>query len=368
MASDKEGFLKPSVNEIDCIKCGRCLKVCPSLNFVERNRILEGYIALKLGNKKSASGGVFFELASKIIDNGGYVAGCILNSELEVQHIISNSMYDVEKMCSSKYVQSSVCGIYEQIKIILSQNKQVLFCGTPCQCAALLKYIGHPDNLVLVDIICHGVPSPVFWGKAVEKICEQYQVKPDSFTFRDKNRSERTVYQYTIKTQNKKLVIDYRNNPYYNQFMRGNSFRECCYTCQYANSARVGDITLGDCATWMDYMDFYPYTATSTVLVNTELGRKIWNIYKDQFSYKPLNVDKEIISNAQLNHPSKITIVRDKIYLDLENLTWNEFERKYVEKFSVSYEMKKMMKQIFSVRFREKIRGIIKNGTRKLKT
>lgn len=167
MNEDNEGFLYPTVNIQKCIDCHLCEKVCPILNTKE-NRTPLKVLAVKNKNKnivgKSSSGGVFFHLAQQVINDGGVVFGACFNKEWEVIHSYTESIEGVSRFMTSKYVQSRVGESYKKVKAFLISGRKVLFTGTPCQVAGLYEYLRKPySNLITMDFLCHGVPSPKVW-------------------------------------------------------------------------------------------------------------------------------------------------------------------------------------------------------------
>ena len=157
---DETGFSYPQLtNENDCIKCGLCNKVCP--NMKERNythKIGKAYHIINLDKnvrKTSSSGGVFYPLANKILNQNGYVCGAIFDDTFNVKHIITNKKEDIEKMMRSKYSESCLGNTFYEVKQILDEGTLVLFTGTPCQVAGLKSYLMRDyQNLITMDLLC----------------------------------------------------------------------------------------------------------------------------------------------------------------------------------------------------------------------
>ena len=159
MIPDDEGFIYPVLNSSDCIDCSLCYKTCPYDNPVQLKNPLEGY-ALQYKNRdkllNASSGAAFPAIADYILSKGGYVVGCIFNEKIEAVHVVTKDPEIVFKMSGSKYVQSDTADTYKLTKDLLLTQKSVLFSGTPCQIAGLLKFLNKPyDNLITVDLICH---------------------------------------------------------------------------------------------------------------------------------------------------------------------------------------------------------------------
>ncbi|MBR2436329.1 MAG: Coenzyme F420 hydrogenase/dehydrogenase, beta subunit C-terminal domain [Alistipes sp.] len=167
MSADNEGFLYPQVSSSICIDCGLCEKVCPVINQNEPREPLAVYAAKNTNEEirlKSSSGGVFTLLAEKVIAEGGVVFGVRFNKNWEVIHDYTETVEELEAFRGSKYVQSVIGDNYIKTKQFLNNGRKVLFSGTPCQIAGLKKFLRKDyENLLTVEVVCHGVPSPMVW-------------------------------------------------------------------------------------------------------------------------------------------------------------------------------------------------------------
>lgn len=174
MQVDEEGFLYPVVDQSVCIDCGLCEKVCPVINLNEPRQPLQ-VLAAKNRNEeqrlRSSSGGIFILLAEHIIKQGGVVFGARFDKNWEVEHAYAETLEELEPLMRSKYVQSRIGNTYKEAEQFLKQGRQVLFVGTPCLIAGLKKFLRKEyENLLAVDFICHGVPSPGVWRRYLEEI------------------------------------------------------------------------------------------------------------------------------------------------------------------------------------------------------
>ena len=130
------------------------------------------YIKSKRILESSSSGGVFFAIASTVINiYKGIVYGCVIKKGI-VFHERTDNIDGLYAMLGSKYVRSELRNCFEKCKNDLLANKFVLFSGTPCQINALCFYLDRynidRNNLLTLDIICHGTPTKVSWQKYLD--------------------------------------------------------------------------------------------------------------------------------------------------------------------------------------------------------
>lgn len=318
MQKDNEGFFYPVVDEDVCVDCGACVKHCPMITDAPRYSEPKVYAAKYKDREstfKSTSGGLFIPIAKNILSDGGIVFGCAYDENLVAKHIAVESENELCRLQSSKYVQSDTRGIYEQVKSALKSGRQVLFSGTGCQVAGLKTYLSRDyDNLLTVDIVCHGVPSPELFKNYIDYMGKKLGGSLTSYNFRSKEKRGWDLY---YKADNgKKSKSDYGFfDSYYSAFLYCKTYRESCYECKFANKNRVGDITLADY--WgiqKAHPEFYDENGVSLVLVNTEKGNKCLTNIKDKLDIIESDYDKASVMNSNLVHPSKRPSCRDSIY------------------------------------------------------
>lgn len=356
---DKEGFLYPAINEKDCINCGACVKHCPILSDVDTAENPDVY-AVKYKDRetthKSTSGGIFIALARHIIDKDGVVFGCAYDENLVARHICVDKKSELCSLQSSKYVQSDLSGVYTQVSNALKSDKYVLFSGTGCQVAGLKAFLGKEyEKLLTTDIICHGVPSPKLFANYIDHLGKKMGGKLCEYNFRSKEKRGWDLY---FKASNsKKSKSDYGFfDPYYNAFLTCKTYRESCYKCKFANSQRVGDITLGDY--WgiqKFHPDFYDENGVSLILINTEKGKKYFTDINSEIIYIPSTLKKASVMNKNLSAPSARPACRDNIY------------EGYDEDFSTYVKTKLAFKVSPKVRIKKMIPLSVKNALKKIK-
>lgn len=173
MKPDEEGFLYPSVDESQCIKCNACDAVCPIQNpVVEKETTQKAYLVQHRDESvrlDSAAGGAFTAIATVVLQKGGVVFGAAYDENFHVRHSYVETVDELKKFRNSKYVQSELGDSFRLVKDFLQKGRWVCFSGTPCQIEGLSKFLRKPyENLVLVDVVCHGIPSPLVWDKYLE--------------------------------------------------------------------------------------------------------------------------------------------------------------------------------------------------------
>ena len=268
---DKEGFLYPKVDLETCIDCGLCEKVCPVVNQEPEREPLQVYAAKNDDESirlKSSSGGLFTLLAEKIIEDGGVVFGARFNENWEVVHDYTDTIEGLEPFRGSKYVQSAVGESFKQAETFLKTGRKVMFTGTPCQIAGLKNFLRKDyKNLLAVDFVCHGVPSPLVWRMYLEEeVARQGDAGKNSVlaspkdapvltgvNFRDKSvgwKKFSFVLSFSkasaVGEQNTVLSSVFTENDYMRAFLSNLSLRPSCFDCPSKAGKSGADITIGD--------------------------------------------------------------------------------------------------------------------------
>ncbi len=286
MKPDSEGFLCPEIIKDVCIECGRCYSICPSVQPVNkpsaRSKIFAAYYDDE-ARMKSSSGGVFTALAKYAFSKGGSVVGAAWTEEHRVKHIIINDESNLDRLRRSKYMQSEIGDTFRKVKELLDKQSFVLFSGCPCQVAGLYAYLGKkPENLLTVDIVCHGVPSPLAFENYLKDIAQGREVT--DINFRDKSRGWGSTSNISF-SDGTKYYKGCNDDPYYIAFLNGISTRPSCGTCKYASPVRIGDITLGDFWGVSEIDPSYnDNKGTNLVMLNSLKGEKIFEEIKDRFN------------------------------------------------------------------------------------
>lgn len=311
MEYDDEGFLYPSVNTKTCVGCGICVRYCPDINIPAKNAASSTCLAVISTadeTEHSASGGAFMLLAESFVRQlHGVVYGCRLDLEKKAaEHVRIDSAEDLKEIQGSKYVQSSIWNILGEVREDLESGRNVLFSGTPCQVACLKSCFNQYGNLYTVDLICHGVPSPIVFRDYLKWVERKIGTLCD---YRFRIHSKRSIQGYLAfaRGQNGEYRRRGQDDPYYHAFLHELSYRHSCYTCKYTTAERIGDITLGDCNSII-YRDpaFSKHRCASLVIINNSKGAMLWQRGAAGFTSKEIPLAQEIRYNKRIITSSRL--------------------------------------------------------------
>lgn len=310
MQPDAMGFLYPVVDSSKCVECGLCEKVCAFNEHYDTSLNLplpDAYAARHKDMNEvetSRSGAAFIAISDYILEQGGVVYGAGYTDHFRVIHKRAATKEERNEFKGSKYVQSDLRGIFRQVKQDLKNGLIVLFSGTPCQTAGLNSFIGKKlrERLILVDIVCHGVPSPYVWRDYLAYLEEKQGAEICWVNFRDKQEFGWAAHKETFKFVN----MGGGKMSFTTLFYKHIIIRKSCGKCPYTNMERPSDITLADFWGWekTDMKINKDNKGVSLVLVNTEKGREIFDKVKHRMTVVPA----ELVNCEQpnLKHPTKI--------------------------------------------------------------
>ena len=315
MKSDDKGFLKPIINYDLCVGCKLCQNICP-LNKPSFKCDQEpiAFAAFSLNDENhinSSSGGIFSLLASEILHEGGTVFGAAFNKDFHVEHVRITD--DVLPLRTSKYVQSQIGDMFIAVEQDIRHGLKVLFSGTPCQISGLYSYLQQKridtTNLLTIDLICHGVPSPLLWEKHLKTISSDR--KPVFVSFRDK-RISWGGFNLTCRFDNgTEYSMNAGQDPYMQGFFANMTLRESCYFCQFKSLHRIADITLAD---YWGVEKFTPSmvdrNGTSAIIIHSSKGQLYFEAIKKQIKWEIVPVSSILSGNktmvqSVLPHPRK---------------------------------------------------------------
>jgi len=344
MTFDSEGFRYPSIDKTKCISCLLCQKVCPVEEIPHKNQPLLAYGGHNKDRKicgDSTSGGFFSLLAKRCFQEKGTVFGAAEINPLSIKHISINSENDLSKIQKSKYLQSDIGLCFQETKNLLLKRENVVFSGTPCQIAGLLNYLKitrtSTDSLLTAEVVCEGLPTPLFTKKQIEYFQKQTKSRVSCLDWRFKNKN-RWDFQTMLLTfsSGKRLKIDRWVNPFWSIWLSHMMSRPSCYSCPFASRARIADITMGDLWGVHKYCpDLYNKDRGASVLfVNSKKGEDALNDVLPNFEGHKLTVDDAIKYQGPLRNHISENPSREQFFRDVGNLSYPQLVHKYGKKIN----------------------------------
>lgn len=346
LQEDEEGFLYPIVDKAKCIECGQCEKVCPFLNIENERKPIKVFAAQSKDDQlrlNSSSGGIFSLLAECVLAEGGVVFGVRFDDNWQPVFDYAENIAELDAFRGSKYVQAIVGNVYIDAKAFLKQGRKVMFSGTACQIAGLKKFLKTEyENLLTVDVVCHGVPSPLVWRQYLKEI-KMSDRREDrgkntvlsstkdipvitGISFRDKKLGWKK-FSFVVRGksaeggQNSVLLSDiHRENRFMQAFLSNMILRHSCYECKVKSGRSNSDITIADfwgVSKFHHEMD--DDKGTSLVLAYTEKGLNTLNTILQRAH----SVESEY-KNGLYANPCIERSVKDPKYREL---FWKEFSR-----------------------------------------
>lgn len=301
MEFDVEGFYHPSINPTLCINCGSCARACKQSDEAGNKRCQKAYVCQNKNDEilsKSSSGGIFYEIAKRILESAGVVYGVAMEADQAI-HVRAEDELDLDKLLGSKYIQSNVSDIYTRVISDLKDGRKVLFSGTPCQIAALYTVIGKRrfQNLLCLDFICHGVPSPGIWKKYHQHIETQTGRTIQRVSFRDKTDGWEN---FALAFFDKNGLIESKinqNDPYMQLFLQNKILCKACFHCKHKGLHKHSDLTLADFWSTRDFFSKKRQKGISTVIVNSKSGEALISSVSNEIISKPISIYDAMVIN-----------------------------------------------------------------------
>lgn len=358
MQEDEEGFLYPTVNAAECIQCGKCVKICPYSHSEFTNKSEEEELALCYAayNKdeniryQSSSGGMFRAFADKVIAEGGVVFGAAFDKDFLVEHTYAETLEDLIPLMGSKYLQSRMENSYTKVKHFLQEGRRVLFTGCGCQIAGLKRFLRNEDeNLICIDLICHGVDSPMIWKSYLHSLFPNDKV--EYINFRDKKTGQDNS---TIFIKGCKSIFNERekNNIYFRSWQYGLFLRPSCEICPFKSDNRVSDITISDCWGFRKIApELYDDKGLSSVVIHTEKGKSLFDAITPQLVFKETwledvkQYNSDYIRSIPFDNAKRVAF-------------WNDYR-----KGKISFE--RLLLKYLKISKRQRVVRFVKRGIRK---
>ncbi|MBR4152866.1 MAG: Coenzyme F420 hydrogenase/dehydrogenase, beta subunit C-terminal domain [Selenomonadaceae bacterium] len=331
MTRDAEGFAYPIIDPELCIKCGRCDMTCPALNYEAKtiDALPPTFVATYPNEKilrQSSSGAIFTALSEIILTNGGIVFGAGFDKNWHVRHMSAKNLDELKNLRGSKYVQSPIGDVYRQVQDAL-QSQPVLFTGVPCQCVGLKNFLGKDyDNLLTVDVICRGVPSPALWECYIDTLGYAHEITHVNFRTKRRGWGKRMDINFSDQEHKAERIL---NNLYGRLFLRNLSLRPSCSACKFRFPNGQSDLTIGDAWGIKDFApEMFDSRGVSVVFIHTAKGEKFFEqagLKKQQVSFADV-----VKRNTFYISPAIADSRRKEFFDDLaENNDWFAVMQKY---------------------------------------
>lgn len=361
MYQDEEGFFYPKVDSSTCINCGLCEKVCPKQG--DDREKLDIIAAYGIKNKdssivsQSSSGGFFSLLSEYVLSKGGIVFGARFDEQWNVIMDSTASIGNLFLFRGSKYVQCNTNNCFKKVRKALNNDLLVLFSGTSCQVLALTKFLRKPyDNLITLDFICHGVPSPLIWNKYLQEEMDHLSVQNvvgknpvlsyspskmpmiTDINFREKENYSWERYGFVVRgmsipTDKNTVLLSYMKDdcPYMKGFLANITIRPSCGCCPAKDGYSLSDITMGDFWGAKEVnKHFYSDKGISLVLAHTAKGNKYIELLDcDRI---PVSVDDVYLTNISYSHSAVLHPMRNSFFAALNTSPIIENLNKYARK------------------------------------
>lgn len=387
---DKEGYWYPYVDNAKCIECHLCENTCPVLNPSEERIPLKVYAAINKDGDiraKSASGGIFTIVAERVISQGGVVFGVKFDKEWNVVFDYTETIEGLSVFRRSKYVQAWLGGTYKKVREFLSFGRLVLFVGTPCQVAGLRCFLKNEyANLLLMDLLCEGVPSPKVWKMYLKEelalLGEKNSVSPypipekdvliKDISFRNKSLGWKkfsfalTLAKSTDDGEKNSVLPSYinRDSAYMQAMFQYLDLRPICYKCPFKSCKSHSDITIADY--WginILHPEMDDDKGTSMVYINTEKGKSFYDLEKTDYietSYEEAFPFNNVVTSSKL-HPYRERFFRkiDDTSSIIELLNRYRYTRSFTVKRAVTAGIKSVLPN-FAINVLRSIRNSLK--------
>lgn len=343
MQGDQEGFLQPRVDATQCVLCGLCESICPVLHPGKSRPALSVYAARAKDDeirRGSASGGIFTVLAQETLKRGGIVFGAgFEGSTWRVVHKAVTNEEELDELRGSKYVQSDTGNTFKEAKTWLDAGREVLYSGCPCQISALSRFLGRDyPNLTTVDLICHGVPSPLAWRKYLA--CREDEAGAEISKILPRRYCKREDFSISLKFGNAEEVGYSRTretDSYIRSFVRFWGLRESCYSCQFRSLSTPSDFTLGDCNIAEDCFDAATgEEGISALIIRTKSGAERYDAIRGLIDSRPLAFLRLAKTNLALVKDEPRPRLRDVYRIELNEFKFDELVSRLAVRRNVS--------------------------------
>lgn len=313
MRENHIGIVLPEIDTASCIECHTCEKICPILNEVPSYDSRKAYAAWSNDDEErrtSASGGIAAEMYKLAVDKGFKIVGAVQQEDFSVDHELSDSKVTISAFKNSKYVFSSAYKVFDEIRRELKDNRNILFIGLPCQVAALRKLFRDNENLILVEVVCHGTTPVSYLRQHIDMLSQQTGNVAKRMSFRDPHTYTYT-FTFTLYNSDNQRFYAKRTkdgDTYQFGYHRAVTYRENCYHCRFAQPERNADITIADYhGLGLVAPASYDARNVSLILEHTDKGHDFVNelITEKRITAEERPLEEPFKGEAQLRHPSQ---------------------------------------------------------------
>lgn len=335
--TDGEGFWFPEVDDALCTGCNSCRRVCPVHNVRKNDTFQKKVFACNSLSDEtlldSSSGGLFTEIAKLILSKNGVVFGAVLDDCFRVIHSSVSTESGLARLRGSKYVQSDMKDVFPQIKGLLESGRIVLFSGTPCQVAALYNFVGENRNLYTCDIICHGVPSPMFFEDYKRDLEKRYKSEICDIKFRYKKPCWEVFSMKVLFKNGQEYTGDAFNDPFLRGFLTDRVSRPSCHACRFTNLNRQGDVTIADFWRYIPD-DEHPLenrkNGISLLMLNNEKGQAVFEEIASRIRYVAKPVYEAVNGNLCLAKPYEPSWDRSNFWVSYRQRGYQYCKKRYL--------------------------------------
>ncbi len=319
MKENRDGFCYPEIDRQKCVSCRLCEKTCPVLcDSPQFESEVTAFAALSKDKQirmESSSGGLFTEIARTILNAGGVVFGTAYNEEFDVVHICVDNEADLSKLRGAKYSQSDLTGIFKEVKSKLDNNRRVLFAGTPCQVAGLRSFLQKDyEKLLLIDFVCHSVPSPMVWRSFLQQLSRDKQIETINLRSKATGWSHYQYSHFVEYSDGEHLEIRNQDSLYMKLFVNGYISRESCSDCRFKGYQRLSDLTLGDFwGIWDIDAEMDDNMGTSVVLIQSHKGLLALEQINDSVKLKQVTLEEASRCNPAILFSARHSKDREKV-------------------------------------------------------
>lgn len=346
MRLDEEEFCYPHIDSQKCIHCNKCKRVCDiatdNLKYKGTQTAFGGHIDDPEILNESTSGGAFTAIVKAFCDENYVIFGAEAFDVYGAKHSCIDDINQLKKFRQSKYTQSIIGESYSEVKEHLENGKRVLFSGTPCQIGGLKKYLGAAadnQNLLTVEVICEGVPSPLYIKKQLAYITKKkfLDVSVSTLKYRDKKTDRWDFEVMTYESENKDYSVDRWFNPFWSIWLQHLMSRPSCYKCEYATPNRVADITLGDLWGVHIYCPelYNDDRGVSLIICNSQKGKLVFEKAKEFLIGHDLAFADALKYQGPMRNHISANENRDKFMSDLQSEPYEMIIKKWARKPSI---------------------------------